>query len=350
MASIELQNVTVVEKGKVLLDKVTFQVDDGEYLGLLGPSGEGPSAILKLIAGLLPITSGKILISGIDVTNVPPEDRKVGFIFEQFNLFPHLTVLGNLLYGPRMRRDDLEIKTNVAKEIITMVRLDNREDAIPRELSGGMQQRVGIARAVTAGANIMLLDQPYRALDAKIRGEMRFEIREIIKELGLTALHATHEIEEGMVTADRLAVFSKGKLEQIDTPENVYEKPNSVFVASFLAESNHYKAVAQNGIASFSGIKLEVDEKISGEVSLIIRHHVVEIFIDTEPLGSNVLTGKITNIRLLGEFIRFVVKINEELNIVSREMLALRWSKPQEFLNQQVYVRVRPSSIKLFKD
>ncbi|MDH5644503.1 MAG: ABC transporter ATP-binding protein, partial [Candidatus Heimdallarchaeota archaeon] len=241
MASIELQNVTVKIGNNILLDNVSLKVDDGAYIGLLGPSNGGPSFVLKVIAGLLPIYSGKIFIDEVDVTDSHPEDRNVGFIFEQFNLFPHLTVLDNILYGPRVKGIDLTTKEREAKEVISMVRLENRESALSKELSGGMQQRTGIARAITAGAKILLLDQPYRALDAKIREEMRFEIRELVKELGMTAIHSTHETEEAMLTSDKIAVFNEGKLLQFDNPETVYKIPVNAFVAGFLAESNKFQ-------------------------------------------------------------------------------------------------------------
>jgi ABC-type Fe3+/spermidine/putrescine transport system ATPase subunit len=348
MSGIELKNVVASLNGVTVLDNISLKVEKGEYVSLLGPSGEGPSLLLKLISGLLPITSGTVLIDGQNVTDAPPEDRYVGFVFEQFNLFPHLTVLGNLLYGPRMRREDLELKTKVAREIISMVRLDGRETAIPRELSGGMQQRVGIARAVTAGAQILLLDQPYRALDAKIRTEMRYEIREIVKELGLTALHATHDTEEAMVTADRIAVFSKGRLEQIDTPENIFTNPKSPFVATFMAESNQYDVrITSNSIQLF-GIDFPIQTKIKGDATAIIQQEAVRLYLEEPDQKDNIAKGQIINIRLLGEFIRFTVQLSDGTSITSRELLSLKWSNLAETLNKPVFVVIEPSAIKLF--
>ena len=190
MTKIVLENVNAKHKSGANLIDVSMLIEDGEYVAVLGPTGSGPSELLKVIAGLLPITSGKIFFDGIDVSDLPPEDRHIGMVFEQFNLFPHLSVMDNLLYGPRMRRSNIEKKTKVASEIINMVRLNGREDAISRELSGGMQQRVGIARALVADSQLLLLDQPYRALDAKIRAEMRLEVRNIVKGIGISCLHS----------------------------------------------------------------------------------------------------------------------------------------------------------------
>ncbi|OLS26517.1 MAG: Spermidine/putrescine import ATP-binding protein PotA [Candidatus Heimdallarchaeota archaeon LC_2] len=348
MSQIELKNVTVELDGKLLLENVSLLINDGEYVGLLGPTGSGPSYILQVISGLLKVTSGQILIDEIDVTLSPPEDRHVGFIFEQFNLFPHLNVLGNLLFGPRMRREDLEIKTKVAREIISLVRLDGREDAYPKELSGGMQQRVGIARAVTAGAKIMLLDQPYRALDAKIREEMRFEIREIVKDLRLTAVHATHETEEAMIISDRIAIFNEGKIEQIGTPEDVFINPSNLFVATFLAESNIWEAEGANEKVSIGNLSFDLEEESTGKGKVVIRHQTCNLFID-EPEGPNVFSVKVLKIRILGEFIRFTVKVKDNIEVVCREMLNMKWKNPDQFIDQQLFLQIDPSEIKFYK-
>lgn len=347
MTNIELVNVTVKNGNEILLDNINMKIDDGEYIGLLGPTGSGPSFILKVIAGLLKISSGKILINNEDVTDVPPEDRHIGFIFEQFNLFPHLNVLDNLLFGPRMRRDDIEEKTRVAREIINMVRLDGRETAMPRELSGGMQQRVGIARAMTAGAQILLLDQPYRALDAKIRAEMRFEIREIVKEVGLTAIHATHETEESMITSDKIAIFHENKLLQFDTPENIYDHPVNKIVASFLAESNIWSGTISKGIASMGSLKLATKSKIGGSVDIVVRQQACMLYKD-EVDGENVFSGKVVKVRILGDFIRFEIEIDEYTTIISREQLDIRWENPIQYLNKDLYVQIAPDNVFVF--
>ncbi len=347
MSQIELKNVTVEKDGKVLLDNISLLITDGEYVGLLGPTGSGPSYILQVISGLLQVTSGQILMDGVDVTLSPPEDRHVGFIFEQFNLFPHLNVLENLLFGPRMRREDLEQKTRIAREIISLVRLSGREDAYPKELSGGMQQRVGIARAVTAGAKIMLLDQPYRALDAKIREEMRFEIREIVKDLSLTAIHATHETEEAMIISDRIAIFNGGKLEQIGTPEEVFTSPNNLFVASFLAESNILEGELENGKFSVGDIFLELDEELNGSGKVVIRHQACNLSIE-EIKGVNIFTVKVSKIRILGEFIRFTVIVNDKLELICREILNPKWEDPFQFIDQDLYLKINPIEIKFY--
>jgi ABC-type Fe3+/spermidine/putrescine transport system ATPase subunit len=349
MSQIELRNVTVEKDGNTLLDNVSLMIDAGEYIGLLGPTGSGPSYILQVLAGLLEVTSGQVIMDGTDVTSFPPEDRYVGFIFEQFNLFPHLDVLGNLLFGPRMRREDIENKTRVAREIISLVRLEGREDAYPKELSGGMQQRVGIARAVTAGAKIMLLDQPYRALDAKIREEMRSEIREIVKDLSLTAIHATHETEEAMLISDRIAIFNEGKLEQFGSPEEVFKSPDNLFVATFLAESNVWKSEVTNGKTKIGKFELVIGSKISGEGTIVVRQQSCNLS-SSKLEGENVFLVKVNKIRILGEFIRFVVTINKGFEITCREILDMKWENPSQFINQELYLQIKPNEINFYAD
>ncbi|MHA2275148.1 MAG: ABC transporter ATP-binding protein, partial [Candidatus Kariarchaeaceae archaeon] len=333
--------------GKLLLDNISLLINDGEYIGLLGPTGSGPSYILQVISGLLQVTSGKIFMDDVDVTFSPPEDRHVGFIFEQFNLFPHLDVLGNLLFGPRMRREDIETKTRVAREIISLVRLDGREDAYPKELSGGMQQRVGIARAVTAGAKIMLLDQPYRALDAKIREEMRSEIREIVKDLKLTAIHATHETEEAMIISDRIAIFNNGKLEQFGTPEEVFKTPTNLFVATFLAESNVWEGEIAGSIAKVGKSEFNLENRSKGKGTIVMRQESCNLF-TIKPEGENVFSVQVENIRILGEFIRFNVRTNNDLEVTCREILDMKWQNPFQFLEQELYLKIAPEEIQFY--
>ena len=347
MKHIELRKITVVKDEKLILDNVSISIDYGEYIGLLGPTGSGPSYILQVISGLLPVESGQVFMDGIDVTEYPPEDRHVGFIFEQFNLFPHLNVLNNLLFGPRMRRENIEDKTRIAREIISLVRLNGRENAYPKELSGGMQQRVGIARAVTAGAKIMLLDQPYRALDAKIREEMRFEIREIVKDLNLTAIHATHETEEAMIISDRIAIFNEGKLEQVGSPEEVFRSPNNIFVAIFLAESNMWDGFIKNKQAIVNSVSFETNQDDDMGGKIVIRQEACDLYHE-EPIGNNIFRVKVNKIRILGEFIRFNVIINEELDVVCRERLDMKWENPSKYIGQQLYLQIHPDEIQFY--
>ncbi len=352
MTKITLKNIYTSHKSGSKLDNIDMVIETGEYIAVLGPTGAGPSEILKVIAGLLPVASGQLLFDEIDVSDFPPEDRGIGMIFEQFQLFPHLSVLDNLLYGPRMRREDIDKKIEVAKEIISMVRLDGREDAISRELSGGMQQRVGVARAIVAGAKILLLDQPYRALDAKIRAEMRVEIKNIVKGLGLTAIHSTHETEEAMMLADRIVIFNNGVLEQYDTPEKVFDEPRTEFVASFLAESNVWDITIDNNQVKLGEINIKYNSNKYPDKSynrMVLKQHAIDLFFNADniPNNWNSFNGKITKVRLLGEFIRVTVDVNG-IEFIVRDLLNPDLRDPLHLIDEEIILGFPVNEVNLF--
>lgn len=352
MTQIKLKNVSARDKSGAELRNVDLTINEGEYIAVLGPTGSGPSEVLKVVAGLLEVTNGGVFFDDQNVTELPPEDRNISMVFEQFNLFPHLSVLDNLLFGPRMRQANISEKLNVAEEVISMVRLDGREDAISRELSGGMQQRVGVARAIVAGADILLLDQPYRALDAKIRAEMRIEIRNIVKGLKLSCIHSTHETEEAMIVADRIAIFHEGKLEQIGTPREVFDSPKTEFVASFLAESNVWDIEMVKGKLKIQdNILINYDKSkypVSNYSKLVIRQHAIDLFFDDKiPKSWNTLDGIITKVRLLGEFIRISVDVNNTVFIV-RDLLNPDLRNPMELVGKDVKIAFPIDDVRLF--
>ena len=352
MTQIRLKNISTSHKSGAELKNVDMIVEEGEYIAVLGPTGSGPSEILKVVAGLLNISAGNVYFNDKEVTDLPPEDRNISMVFEQFNLFPHLSVLDNLLYGPRMRKANIPEKMKVAEEIISMVRLDGREQAISRELSGGMQQRVGVARAIVAGADILLLDQPYRALDAKIRAEMRLEIRNIVKGLKLSCIHSTHETEEAMLVADRIAIFNDGRLEQIGTPEEVFNSPKSEFVASFLAESNVWNTEIVNGLVKIDdNIVINYDKLKYPNPQyskLVIRQHAIDLFFETSPPQDWIdLDGKIIKVRLLGEFIRISVLVENTIFII-RELLNPDLRNPLDLVDRDVIIAFPLDEVKLF--
>lgn len=353
--TVEFLNVSAESKQGSILKNISFKIEKGEYVVLLGPTGAGPSLILQVLSGKLTPTEGSLIVNSQDVTHTLPEDRSIGYVFEQFNLFPHMSVIENVLFGPMMRAEDLEEKADVANEIISLVRLNEREDAISKELSGGMQQRVGLARAITAGAEILLLDQPYRALDAKIRAELRVEVKNIIKNLGVTCFHATHETEEAMLVADKIAVFNEGNLEFFGTPSEVFNQRESMFVTEFLAECN--KFIITNTKIDRTNRRVEIADDLELTFShlpeeevkvVLLRQHSIKILEKDEIKPEyNVFQGKIIKIRLLGQFIRFTVVING-IEIIIRELLSIRWQNLSGYLNQEVYVYIPPDEIRLF--
>jgi len=202
LPDVELINVTKRYGKVVAVKNISLSVKDQEYVTLLGPSGCGKTTTLRLIAGLAEPDEGQILISNREVTNTPPEDRGIGFVFQNYALFPHLDLWGNTTYGPTVKGWSDEDTEKLAKQMLEMVRLSGREDAFPDELSGGMQQRSALARALAAGTQLLLLDEPLGALDAKLRVILRYELRKLVEDLKLTAIHVTHDQEEAMTISD----------------------------------------------------------------------------------------------------------------------------------------------------
>ncbi|MDO9636984.1 MAG: ABC transporter ATP-binding protein [Pseudotabrizicola sp.] len=221
------------------VDALSFDIAKGEFIGLLGPSGCGKSTTLRMFAGLLAPTSGQIMIGGQDIVSRPPWERNLGLVFQSYALFPHMTVEQNVAFGLRLRKVSKEGQRARVAEALRAVRLDSYGSRWPSELSGGQQQRVAIARAIVIEPEILLLDEPLSNLDARLRDEMRFEIRDIQTRTGITTLFVTHDQQEALTMCDRIAVMNAGRLEQIGTPTDVYDRAATPFVANFIGRANN---------------------------------------------------------------------------------------------------------------
>lgn len=222
-------------------DDLDLEVKDGEYLCLLGPTGAGKTTALRIIAGLTRPDAGRVFLDGADVTSAEPEDRKAVLLSQTYSLFPHMTVAENIVFGPEIRDWPEEAKRKALVDMLDLVRLTRRSDAFPRELSGGMMQRTALARALASGAEVLLLDEPLRALDARLRLSLRRELRSLAKTLNITTVHVTHDQDEALVMADRIAVIRNGRIVQIGTPMEIFDRPDSPFVANFVGQSNFFK-------------------------------------------------------------------------------------------------------------
>ena len=237
--AVSLEGVDKFYGASRIVNQLDLEVQQGEFLTLLGPSGCGKTTTLRMIAGFVSPSAGRIHIGGRDVTDVAPQRRQIGMVFQDYALFPHLTVAQNIAFGlvergsPRAR-----IKARV-NTLLELIRLTGLEDRVPAQLSGGQQQRVALARAIAHPPQVLLLDEPLGALDLKMREHMQLEIRRIQQELGLTAVYVTHDQTEAMTMSDRVAVMNGGKLEQIGTPQAVYNRPHTQFVASFIGKVNY---------------------------------------------------------------------------------------------------------------
>jgi len=289
LASVELQGLTKRFGSATVVDNISLRIDHGQLICLLGPSGCGKTTTLRLIAGFLEPSDGEIrvgdrLVSSLAKT-LPPEQRKMSMIFQSYALWPHMTVAENITYGLRLRKMDRDTIDKKLKAILETTKLEALAQRYPGELSGGQQQRVALARALVVEPETLLLDEPLSNLDANLREEMRFEIRRLHDEYRYTTVYVTHDQSEAMTTADLIAVMNGGKIDQLGTPEEIYDRPQSEFVARFIGSSNVIKGVArdENHIA-FSGANLRVvGARLmpNQNAAVAIRQHDIQI--STEP-------------------------------------------------------------------
>ncbi|TYB65969.1 ABC transporter ATP-binding protein [Nonomuraea sp. PA05] len=235
------------------VDGIDLEVRDGEFFAMLGPSGSGKTTVLRMIAGFEPPTAGTVELGGRDVTRLAPFERDVNTVFQDYALFPHMNVLANVEYGLRVKRVPKAERRERAVAALRSVRLEGFEDRRPAQLSGGQRQRVALARALVNRPRVLLLDEPLGALDLKLREEMQVELKELQREVGITFLFVTHDQEEALTMSDRVAVFDQGRIEQVGTPAEVYERPATAFVAGFVGTSNLISGAAAEKILGRSG-------------------------------------------------------------------------------------------------
>ncbi len=323
MVKVELKGVTKFY-GKIRgVENINLSINDGEYLAVLGPTGAGKTSTMYLLAGLLQPSSGYINFDEIDVTKTPAEDRDVGFVFEEYNLFPRMLVEDNVLFGPLVKDLDIPESKLIAKELFTLLNITGKERNFPDEISGGQKQRVALARAIVSNAKLLVMDDPLRALDAKIREILQVELRKLVKDLGLTCVHATHDTHEAMRVADRIAVFKDGQIVQIGSPEEVYNHPNSLYVADFLGENTSIegtikKIKKESYIKTADGIELKVktDMKKGEEAVALIPSELLDVFDVRERQNlnyDNILEGTILNSKCIGESNEIELKINNTI-------------------------------------
>jgi len=268
------------------LGGIDLDVAEGEFLTILGPSGSGKTTLLKTIAGFEIPDEGTVLVGGEDVTLTPPRQRDVGMVFQNYALFPHMTVAQNIAFPLEMRRRPREEITRRVEEALRLVELQAFGQRLPRQLSGGQQQRVALARAVVFGPRLLLLDEPFGALDRKLRESLQLEVRRLQRNLRLTTIFITHDQEEALIMSDRIAVMDKGRIEQIGFPGDLYARPATRFVADFLGESNLLEGTAKGGSAEVPGFGYVplMAAQPDGPVTLLLRPEALRLDDEVGPL------------------------------------------------------------------
>jgi ABC-type Fe3+/spermidine/putrescine transport system ATPase subunit len=354
LPSISFVNVTKRFDRILALDRLTFDVENGEYLCVLGPTGSGKTTLLRLIAGLLKPEDGVILFDGKPVNAIEPHDRNAVYVPQQYALFPHLTVLENVAFGPLARDRSEGEAMEIASKTLEMVRLAGRAQAFPNELSGGMQQRVALARGLASGANLLLLDEPLGALDARLRLDLRHRLRELVKQSGMTAIHVTHDREEAMSVADRIMVLRGGRILDHGVPTRVYTKPTGIFVANLVGGASFFEGVVEASTREGTRIRMRGGLSMKAPPGLLaidepiilgIRKERVRISSDELKVENN-LQGEIREVRFLGSTREYVTRLTNGDVIVSRRFM--EGSNPSFSIGKKVYACFEQRDIMIF--
>lgn len=319
MAFLELMGLTKTFGSTVGVEAVDLAVERGEFVSLLGPSGCGKTTTLRMIAGFEQPTAGRIMVEGEDITQRRPNQRNIGMVFQAYALFPNMTVADNIGFGLKVaRRPAEEIRTRVA-EMLKLIKLEELGSRYPYQLSGGQQQRVALARALAIRPQLLLLDEPLSALDAKIRVSLRNEIRAIQRQLGITTIYVTHDQEEALSLSDRVVVMNSGRIEQVGSPFEIYNFPQSHFVASFVGTLNILPATvvdAAGGSVHAAGRQIAVPPKLAGAragdaVMLALRPELLKL--NRRDGMDNQLEGAVETIAFLGSIVRIQVRVHDAL-------------------------------------
>ena len=326
MATLELENLTKRYPGVVSVDAISLAVEHGEFVCLLGPSGCGKTTTLRMIAGFIEPDAGEIRVGGKVVSStravVPPERRNMSMIFQSYAVWPHMTVRQNVEYGLKMRSMSSAERQTRTSALLATTKLSPQAERYPSELSGGQQQRVALARALAPKPDILLLDEPLSNLDANLRGEMRFEIRRLHDEFQYTSIYVTHDQTEAMTMADRIVIMNAGRIEQIGTPQEVYDRPNSTFVARFIGGSNVLDAKHVSGSkVEFAGHALDIGEgEFPGPeqpMSFCVKTNDVHLLPDENTAADNTLPGVVRSQAYLGSHRDYIVDVGQELLVTA---------------------------------
>ncbi|MDC8445808.1 MAG: sulfate ABC transporter ATP-binding protein [Nitrosomonas sp.] len=351
--SIEIRHLSKQFGTFAALRDVNLEIQSGELLALLGPSGSGKTTLLRVIAGLETADSGQVLFNNEDTTRQSIRDRQVGFVFQHYALFRNMTIFENVAFGLRVRPKDCRLKDAEIRERVTnllqLVQLDWLADRYPHQLSGGQRQRIALARALAVEPKVLLLDEPFGALDAKVRKELRIWLRRLHDDMHITSVFVTHDQEEALEVSDRVVVMNEGRIEQIGTPDAVYEQPANPFVYEFLGHVNLFHGRIHRGRAIISDIEIEAPEHAEAEnlaAIAYVRPHDIEI--DRVTNGESALAAHIVHIVSIGPIVRLELAHDDSSNknLVQVEISKDRFRELQLTKGDRVYIK--PRRLELF--
>jgi len=337
------------------LDHLNLSIEDKEYVCVLGPTGAGKTTLLRIIAGLLEPDEGEIHIEGRLVNGLPPEERNAVYMFQQFALFPHMNVWQNVSFSPVIKDYSANRIKRLTLKILEMVKLADRRDAFPHELSGGMQQRVALARGIASGARILLLDEPLGALDARLRVDLRAQLRKLAEDQGLTTIHVTHDQEEALMIADRVVVIRKGRIEQMGTPHEIYTSPQSVFIMSFVGGANFIEGNVIRVEDSGSIIEIrgshkvhvsDISRKVGEKVVVAVRLEDISIGMVDVPESNN-FSGMIESTMFIGSSIEYVIKLDNGITVSSKKLISDAYKSQKS--NEPIVVSFLPETCYVFE-
>ena len=346
--SIEVRNLSKQFGTFAALRDVSLEVHSGELLALLGPSGSGKTTLLRVIAGLDVADAGQVLFQGEDATDQHVRERQVGFVFQHYALFRNMTIFENVAFGLRVRPKDVrppdaEIRDRV-HELLKLVQLDWLAERYPHQLSGGQRQRIALARALAVEPKVLLLDEPFGALDAKVRKELRSWLRRLHDDMHITSVFVTHDQEEALEVADRVVVMNEGRIEQIGTPDEVYENPARPFVYEFLGNVNLFHSRLHRGRAWIGGIEVDAPEHAEAEelaAVAYVRPHDIEV--DRIAQGEAALAARVTHVLSVGPIVRLelIREDSEDKNPIQVEISKERFRELQLVRGDQVFIKPR---------
>lgn len=327
MPEITLENVCKKFDDSVAADNLSLSIRDGEYICILGPTGAGKTTCMRMICGLTVPDSGRILFDGEDITNKDIDLRNATMLSQTYSLFPHMSVYDNVMFAPKIHEWPESTSKQIVRSMMNMVHLEQKADWMPNQLSGGQQQRIALARALASGSKVLLLDEPLRALDARLRINLRKELRSMAKEMGLTCIHVTHDQDEALEMADRIAVIRKGRIIQFDTPKDIFDNPATPFVANFVGRSNvlvgKVRSVGEKTVVEVGpGILMEARSgavTIDQDVVLTIKVGSTRVRHHDENADGAYCTGRIE--RILYEGVTITVEVMVEgVGIISSKL------------------------------